>query len=307
MRFPRPRGAASSRRSPGPAVARRGGRSRSPGARPTREAARPAGSGRRWPRILGRFRLTPPRAAALLAFLACVGSFYGLSTTSAFTLARTELPTLRWTTAAALDGALATTVGTNLFEVRTAPIEHRLKTLPAVADAHVRVSLPDTLVVEVVEREPILIWAVGETRFLVDRDGVIFAVLPPGSTSSPDLTVIADSRPESAVLGIGSSIDPVDLDAATRLGSLTPADVGSAATSLVITVTEANGFVAATVPPSWVAIFGLYTPTLRTPAMIPGQVRLLRSLLAGREDGVAQVILADADSGTYVPRATPAP
>lgn len=307
MRFSRPRRDPAGRRPVGPAVSRQGGRSRSPAARPTRDAARPASTGRRWPRILGRFRLTPPRAAALLAFLACVGSFYGLSTTSAFTLARTEVPTLRWTTREALDGALATAAGTNLFEVRTAPIENRLKTLPAVADAHVRVSLPDTLVVEVVEREPILVWAVGETRFLVDREGVIFAVLAKGSSPSRDLTVIADSRPTSAVLGIGSSIDPVDLDAATRLGSLTPADVGSTATSLVITVTEANGFVAATVPPSWVAVFGLYTPTLRTTAMIPGQVRLLRSLLDGREAGVAKVILADADSGTYVPKATPAP
>ncbi len=239
--------------------------------------------------------------------LASVGSFYGLSTTSAFTLARTELPALEWTTSDALEGAIATASGTNLFEVRTAPIEGRLRTLPAVAEAHVKVSLPDTLVVDVVEREPILIWAIGDTRFLVDREGVIFALLPIDSAPRADLTVIADSRPGSATLGIGSSIAPVDLDAATRLGSLTPADVGSTATSLVITVTEANGFVAATVPPSWVAIFGLYTPTLRTPAMIPGQVRLLRSLLAGREDEVAKVILADADSGTYVPKATPAP
>ena len=49
-------------------------------------------------------------------------------------------------------------------------------------------------------------------------------------------------------------------------------------------------------------MFGFYTPTLRTTDLIPGQVRLLRSMLAGREDDVLRVILADDRSGTYVPR-----
>jgi hypothetical protein len=39
--------------------------------------------------------------------------------------------------------------------------------------------------------------------------------------------------------------------------------------------------------------------------MIPGQVRLLRSLLAGREPEVRRIILASETSGTYVPRSTP--
>ena len=162
--------------------------------------------------------------------------------------------------------------------------------------------------VEVVEREPILIWAVGETRFLVDREGVIFAVLAADAPPPADLTVIADSRPESAVLAIGV-VDRPGRPRRRNAPGFAHARPTSAARRRpsCITVTEANGFVAATVPATWVAVFGLYTPTLRTPAMIPGQVRLLRSLLAGREDGVAQVILADADSGTYVPKATPAP
>jgi hypothetical protein len=54
-----------------------------------------------------------------------------------------------------------------------------------------------------------------------------------------------------------------------------------------------------------VAVFGLYTPSLRTPALVPGQVRLLRSLLDGRESTIAQVILADAESGTFIPKPTP--
>ena len=48
-------------------------------------------------------------------------------------------------------------------------------------------------------------------------------------------------------------------------------------------------------------MFGFYTPTLRTTDLIPGQVRLLRSMLAGREDDVLRVILADDRSGTRRP------
>jgi hypothetical protein len=54
-------------------------------------------------------------------------------------------------------------------------------------------------------------------------------------------------------------------------------------------------------------VFGFYTPTLRTTELIPGQVRLLRSLLAGRETGVERIVLSDDHSGTYVPRSSEAP
>jgi hypothetical protein len=119
------------------------------------------------------------------------------------------------------------------------------------------------------------------------------------------LPVIADRRADSAGLGVGSTLDPVTLDAALRLGSLVPADIGSAATSLELGVDDAEGFVVQGLPAGWTAVFGFYTPTLRTTDLIPGQVRLLRSLLLGREKNVLRVILADDRDGTYVPRATP--
>lgn len=272
------------------------------------DAARPTNAGRRRvPRPFGRWRLTPPRAAAILSLLASAGGLYGLSTTPAFTLARTELPNLRWTTTEAVIEAVATRDGTNLFRIQTGPIEARLRALPGIGEAHVSVSLPDTLIVEIEERTAIVAWGVGEARFLVDGEGVVFAALGTDPSAMSALPTIADSRPESATLAVGSILDPVDLDAARRLGSLTPADVGSQATSLVTTITEANGFVIGTVPRSWVAVFGLYTPTVRTTTIIPGQVRLLRSLLAGREALVDRIILADADNGTFVPRPASTP
>ena len=93
----------------------------------------------------------------------------------------------------------------------------------------------------------------------------------------------------------------VTLAAALPLPSLHPAHVGSGARSLVLRVDDEDGFTMRTRPGSWTAVFGFYMPTLRTTELIPGQVRLLRSLLAGRETGVRRVILADDRSGTYIP------
>jgi hypothetical protein len=55
----------------------------------------------------------------------------------------------------------------------------------------------------------------------------------------------------------------------------------------------------------WDAVFGFFSPATRPTEMIPGQVRLLRSLLDGREPEVRRIILASETSGTYIPRATP--
>jgi hypothetical protein len=167
------------------------------------------------------------------------------------------------------------------------------------------VSLPDTLVVDITEREAILAWAVGEARFLVDLDGVLFAASDPEAVAAAGLPVIDDSRAEAAAFAVGSRLDPVTLDPARRIGSLVPDDVGSVADRLLVTVSDATGFVVGTSPGSWIAIFGLYTPSARPPSMIPEQTRLLRSLLDGREETVAQVILSDADEGTLIPKPTP--
>ena len=250
-------------------------------------------------------RITPARAAALLGILAALGAGYGLVETPTFTFTRAEIPDLRWTSRAAVEAALAVPAGTNLFRLSVEPLEGRIRGLPGVAGASVEVALPDTLSVQIVERQAILAWAVGEARFLVDRDGVLFAVVEPDATDAAGLPVVADARASAVGLGVGDALDPIDLDAATRLASLVPADLGSVARTLWVSVSDANGFTVGTVPKSWVAVFGLYTPSLRTPELIPGQVRLLRSLLDGREALIDRVILADAENGTYIPKPTP--
>jgi POTRA domain-containing FtsQ-type protein len=260
--------------------------------------------------------LSATRAGASLALLASVAGIYGVATSSAFAYARLQVDGTQFTDPHAVEAAISVARGQNLFRLETGPLVGALEKLPTVRTARVDVHLPGTIAVTVNERKPVLIWQVGGQRFLVDADGALFAALsakPPADAAA--LPVIDDRRAAStsadatstadAVVGltVGAQIDPVDLDAATRLASLVPGDIGSSAVSLSVSVTDENGFVVGTRPGSWSAVFGFYTPSLRTTEMIPGQVRLLRSLLIGREPVVDRIILASETDGTYTPRA----
>jgi hypothetical protein len=275
-----------------------------------RPARRVGGPGRRIRTVRRRSAgLTPVRAGAALALLFSAAAIYGLAATSAFGFGQLRVEGAMITGEAAIRDRLALVKGTNLFEIRTEPLAEVLKELPAVAEADVSVGLPDTVNVEVHERRPILIWRVDDRRWYVDDTGLMFAeapASPPGDYAA--LPVIADSRLTSRAFRVGSTIDPVDLDVARRLAALTPAQVGSAASGVTTGVSDQNGFTLSSVPKGWIAVFGFYGLSQRTPDLIPKQVVLLQQLLhqAG-EDNVGMAILADATDGTYIPRASPAP
>jgi hypothetical protein len=252
--------------------------------------------------------LSAVRAGAGLAMLVSAAAIYGVGASSAFDYTKLQLAGLTFTDQNAVEAALAGARGENLFRLSTAPLQAALETLPTVASARVQVQLPGTLAVSIEERKPVLVWQAGLTRYLVDRDGTLFARLSSEPTATTaGLPVVDDGRARAGLLEVGGHLDPVDLDAATRLASLVPADLGSSAVSLGITVSDENGFVVDAKPAAWSAVFGFYTPSLRTTELIPEQVRLLRSLLAGREDQVDQVILASATDGTYTQKASPSP
>jgi cell division septal protein FtsQ len=252
--------------------------------------------------------LTPVRAGGLLVVLASIAGLYGAASSDAFAAHRTAITGATWTSDEAVRSTLAVAPGQNLFLLRTGELADRLLEVPAIRSADVSVALPDEIRVSVVERQALLAWQVGQRRFLVDGSGFLFGELGASAPAeAAALPVVDDRRAESATLAVGASLDAVSLDAALRIGSLTPAQIGSAAARLEIRVDDANGFVVQAQPAGWTATFGFYTPTLRTTDLIPGQVRLLRSLILGREETVLRVILADDASGTYVPRPTPAP
>jgi POTRA domain, FtsQ-type len=253
--------------------------------------------------------VTPARAAGLLGMLASGFLLTFVSGPSAFAVSRTDVPALEWTHDADVRAALAIPDGSNAFEVDTSPLEAALESLPPVADAEVNVTLPDAAVVVTIrERVAILAWDARDERFLADREGVIFARVEPEAALPPGVAIVEDRRtPPAADLSVGARLDPVDLDVATRMGSVTPADVGSAASRLRVRITNADGF-ALYAEKGWTAVFGFYSPATRPTDMIPGQVRLLRSLIAqGSEATIARMVLASETDGTYVPKPTPKP
>ncbi len=241
---------------------------------------------------------------------------YGVANSSVFTYAKLTVEGATLTDEDAVVASLAAAKGQNLFQLVSGPLEDEIGEIPTVRRVEISVRLPDTLMVRLQERTAILVWRIGARRYLTDAGGSLFAKLPdepPASTAT--LPVVEDRRAASVGLSVGLKLDTVDLDAATRLASLVPSDVGSEADGLAVLVNDANGFVLRARPASWQAVFGFYTPTLRTPELVPGQVRLLRSLLIGREPLIDKVILASETDGTYTtkpspgatPSATPAP
>ena len=260
-------------------------------------------------RSRSRIRLfTPARAAGVLGMLASGFLLTFVTGPTALGVSRVETPQLSWTDAAAVASQLALAPDVNVFQLDTAPLEAALRALPAVADAEVSVALPGAaLVVRIQERRPVLAWQVAGRRFISDGTGAIFAIADLDAALPAGVVIVDDRRLGAGTgLGIGSHLDAVDLDVATRLGSVEPADVGSAASRFRIVVSSTDGFVVSA-PGTWQAVFGFYSPATRSTDMIPGQVRLLRSLLDGREDTIQRVILASATDGTYIPRTTPKP
>src|SRR5262249_26762783 len=151
----------------------------------------------------------------------------------AFAARRTEITGITWTPRDAVLAALAVPAGQNLFTLNTHPLEARLASLPGVRGASGSGAPPAEGRGDGGGRKALLAWAVGDHRYLVDDTGTLFGELGDGAPAeAAALPVVEDARPESTALGVGSVLDPVDLDAALRLGSLRPADLGSAASRL---------------------------------------------------------------------------
>jgi hypothetical protein len=251
---------------------------------------------------------SPRRALAALVLLATAGAIWGVVASPVFGVRTVEIQGADLTG----DDAVLAARGLarpapNAFTLATDRLRERLLALPAVADAQVSVGLPGTVQARVTERQPVLAWRRDEKLYLVDRDGRVVADATGGSgpaaAAAAGLPIVADHRTIGPGLAVGGQVDALDLDVATRLLSLVPAEVGSAAPALAVGVDDADGWtVTPGVKDPWTAVFGFYGPEIRRSDMIPEQVRLLHSLLAGREARILRVVLAGERQGTYTER-----
>lgn len=253
---------------------------------------------------------SPRRALAALAMLATAGLIWGAVASPVFGVKAVEVEGAILTGDDAVLAALdLPTPAPNAFTLATDVLRERLLALPAVADAEVSVGLPGTLRVRIVEREPVLAWRRAGALLLADRDGRIVADAAAdgaAAAAAEGLPLVADRRTSGEPPAVGGRLDALDLDVATRLLSLVPADVGSVAPALLVGVDEHDGWtLIPTVEDPWTAVFGFYGSEIRGPAMIPKQVRFLRSLLAGREARLLRAVLAGSNAGTFALKPEP--
>ncbi len=142
--------------------------------------------------------------------------------------------------------------GHNIFLADTSAAAAHIKTLPPIADASVTRQLPDTLLVHVVERQPVLIWQVGTTLYSVDAGGAIIAQVP----SANGLPVVSDehSRDQHGQpFAPGSKIDPKIIQMARQLLEQVP--TASGITSFTLRNTLEYGIVLIS-QDGWQARFG---------------------------------------------------
>ena len=198
-------------------------------------------------------------------------------------------------------------IGSSLLGVNLREAEEAVAALPLVASVRVSAGLPGGIQIRVREKSLLLRWQIGDLVYAVTESGELLGDIATldlsPATSAATLAaapLLIDDRTPSPLPAIGQ-LTPTELDVATRLASLTPDDLGTAATALSLRLLSDFGFVVEATGPSieWNAVFGIYSATIRPTSMIPGQVRLLRSLLAGRETRIGWVILADDQAGTY--------
>lgn len=279
---------------------------------------RQAGGARRRPaQRRASSRLSPRRALAALVMVVTGAATWGVAASPTFSVRATDVSGAAVTTDAEVEAVLA--LGSpppNAFTLATDGLRSGLEAIPSIARADVQVTLPGTLRVRIVERSPILAWRVGDVLLLVDRDGKVIADAGSAHATAAARAIAAalpmvDDRRVAAPAGrvvteaqplpvVGGQLGPIELDVATRLLPLRPADVGSSAAGLQVRLDDEDGWtLRPAVDQPWTAVLGFYSTTLRPADLLPQQARLLRSLLAGREAQLLRIVLADGAHGTY--------
>jgi POTRA domain, FtsQ-type/Cell division protein FtsQ len=151
----------------------------------------------------------------------------------------------RHVTAAAVVAATGL-VGRPVFSASATDARAALLSLPAVRDAQVRIALPDTAQVDLVERDAVGRWVTGGVEWYVDADGVLFGSADP--QGAPQLRAIDDRPATKTCAGTagGRCVDPAVVAGAIRLAHIGPGELRADATKLEVHVDATQGLVVRT-------------------------------------------------------------
>jgi cell division protein FtsQ len=143
------------------------------------------------------------RTGRLPAFLLSVGLAVILFAFAASDDFRVESVVIRGNSIAYADSIVEQSgaIGQSVFRMNTTDIAQRVADHPVVESARVRASLPDRVVVELIEREPAIVWQTGERAVLVDEYGWVLA-----EAETDDLPWVVELN--GTLPSPGSHIDP---------------------------------------------------------------------------------------------------
>lgn len=287
QRGQRPRGAAPIR--PATTTTRR-----APAARPRRGGgrahARQRGAHLRLPRLPAGSRGS--RLLAAVMAIALTAALVGLVNGPWLRISTVQWTGAQYTPGTRLSAMLAPLRGTSLLAVDAGTVAAELATLPTVASAHVETRFPNGVAVQLTEKPPAVLWSTRTDRFVLSADGVVIAEVAPGAkltSALAALPAIVDDRGISLDLAVGDRVAADDLATALELRAIDPAALGSRATSVNVSITDACGYALRPSPSgAWTAIFGTYEllagdGRART-ARIADQVAAVRTLFATEKE-----------------------
>ena len=166
-------------------------------------------------------RLRSLQIAAGLAMALCLIGIVGIGYAPSFAGRVLELHGTRFTSESIVRKIVGMDGTPNLFRLETDRVAAELVRLPAVKSASVQVRLPSTVVVDIVERQPKLIWVIGEAHFVADEEGLLFGQVDaagnpiassagPLPTPSPDMgaTATPEDTASSGASGDSAGLSP---------------------------------------------------------------------------------------------------
>lgn len=189
-------------------------------------------------------------------------------------------------------------LGQSVFRVDVNDVARRVAALPAVRHVDVAVQAPDTLVIRLEERQPVIVWETPDQSFLIDESGVVIAAADPAMASAlPRLRALAGVP----VPIVGGSVDVMPIRATQALNTRLPAETGL--TRAVVTLDPAIGLIVQA--EQWRALVGTGEQLGRKLAVLNVLVRDQTWTDADVRDPERPVLRKRPDDGRAVPGRRP--
>jgi len=204
----------------------------------------------------------------------------------------------RNTASSDLERLLGAGRGVSALVVDSDALEASLEALPAVAEAHVEVSLDGRVDATIIEHAPAFVWQTSSARFVGAASGTLFAIGAVSDPIAPELAGlprIDDRRFGSRVMVVGDAIPAALLRIGLQLAELDPARLGSETTDIEVRLDDRHGYRIGSLAEGWEIALGVYGVNPReteaeADLRLDRQVTAVRTLFASEpEDEVAWV------------------